>query len=1523
MGLKIRCVSALLLLITALVVTAFSDDAMRKMIDDKKYEAAVKHGEGIAEDSRTVDVWLMLATAYENVSGDAHAATKARNAYEGAMKANPSHPGVYLMYGAFEYKVGNYKAAVGHYQKGYLLGGGAGAAEGIAMASAKLKDWERARDAAESAIAINPDALESHTILAEILFNAKSYGAAAPHLEYVASKKSKDIETWKKLVICYENTKDRDKLAAVDAQIIALDAKDIKSRQRLADYSLEKGDTKTALKIYKELALLTPSDPKPFKNLYKASLEDGNKKDGIMYLRNFVVLDSSDADAVRQLADLLYENKEMDAALDEYRKAARLNPSVKGIYKNYAALVLDKKLDDEALRVIQKAIAIKEADVSMYIAAGDIYRKRNDNANAIKMYQAAMEQDKQNLGLLTKLAEAQAAAGDTRNAIVSYEQIVMLNQNATKEYKTLAELTTKSGKTKEGMDLYKKYLAKVSGDQEISLRVGLYEYGNKQYKNAIDYLTKVTDQKQITTEALVALGDSYNKLQDCKQAIIYFERVRASNPPASVSANILKPLAECYEKGGDKAKAANAYSAYTALPNVKDAEASYLKAYLREDTDLPGAIKMYEANTKEYPRDHRSFMRLGLLYAKDNAALPQAVSNLRAASALTDTVSIIWKTLGEVYGKQKNAEGELNAYTKFLGRQPNDLVANRRVGTIHIERKQYAAGIPYLEKVVVAKSDDFEATMMLAVGYANTGKPKEAAAMYRKAKALRPDDVAIRLSLIETLEKAKDDVGVREEKKSLAELDRKLAIADKKNIESRQRLVAYCRANNDNASAYIFLNELAALTPKEPTVFQNLYDLAIADGKKKEAAEHLKKYIALKPGSADALKSLGLLLYGEKDFDGAQGAFREARKLDPAIKEIYKPYMTILIQKKLNDEIITVGSAAIAAKEADAAVYTAMGDIYRGQSKFADAAKMYKGALDIDTKNTTLLSLYAECLAKSGDLKSASITYEQVILMNPGSTKELKELGAIQVRLGNVDQGMSNYRKYLDKNPADEEVALIVANFEHGRKEYKNAVKYFEMVKKPDLQTPQYFANLADCYYQQENYKKAAELYTRVWKAKNVQQATLKTILNPLAIALEKDGQAAKAAEAYAAYVGLPGVVDQEASYKRAYLIEATNQEQAVKGYNANVKSFPRDSRNFVRLGVIYSQKGETLDQSAANLNAAVKLVDNNADVWLLLAQVNGRLKRTDAELAAYRRYSSLNSKDLTVSRRIGEIFYEKKQWTEAITNLELFLTTNDKDVKVLLMLVDAYEATNRQAKATELLAKAKDLNDKDPGVRERLYNMYKKEGQRQKAESEIRDLVSITKNNKHRLMLCNDLIDAQKYDEAASVVAEVRKSDPLNFDGLMMAATVQRLQRKYPESIETYKSVLYLNDRYAPAYSGRGDAHLGMNEFDRAEGFYKRALELDPKLASAALGLAKVYKAQNKRDQYNTYLNMARLLDPNSKALQDELKTPAKPAASAPADANKAAPAGGANKPAAGGANKPAAGGANKPAGGGATKAR
>jgi len=289
--------------------------------------------------------------------------------------------------------------------------------------------------------------------------------------------------------------------------------------------------------------------------------------------------------------------------------------------------------------------------------------------------------------------------------------------------------------------------------------------------------------------------------------------------------------------------------------------------------------------------------------------------------------------------------------------------------------------------------------------------------------------------------------------------------------------------------------------------------------------------------------------------------------------------------------------------------------------------------------------------------------------------------------------------------------------------------------------------------------------------------------------------------------------------------------------------------------------------------NKAVKLVDNDPDVWLLLAQVNGRLNKVDAELVAYKKYVTLNPNDLTARRRIGEIYYGKKQWSDVITNTEMFLANNDKDVKMLNILIDAYVATNQQQKAIEFLTKAKSLKNKDPDVRERLYKIYKQEGEKELAETELRELVNMIKDNKHRLMLCGDLVEAGKLDEAANVANEVKKSDPTNRDGLMALAGIQMMQKKYNEAIETYKLVLFADNTYAPACAGRAEAHFLLADYDRAETYYKKALEYAPKMASAELGLSKVYKATKQKDLQVQHLNRAKLLDPSNKAVQDELR--------------------------------------------------
>jgi lipopolysaccharide biosynthesis regulator YciM len=56
------------------------------------------------------------------------------------------------------------------------------------------------------------------------------------------------------------------------------------------------------------------------------------------------------------------------------------------------------------------------------------------------------------------------------------------------------------------------------------------------------------------------------------------------------------------------------------------------------------------------------------------------------------------------------------------------------------------------------------------------------------------------------------------------------------------------------------------------------------------------------------------------------------------------------------------------------------------------------------------------------------------------------------------------------------------------------------------------------------------------------------------------------------------------------------------------------------------------------------------------------------------------------------------------------------------------------------------------------------------------------------------------------------------------------------------------------------------------ARTFYERALKADPKYVMAEIGLAKVARVEKNKTDYTTHIENAKKLDPNNKALQDEM---------------------------------------------------
>ena len=179
--------------------------------------------------------------------------------------------------------------------------------------------------------------------------------------------------------------------------------------------------------------------------------------------------------------------------------------------------------------------------------------------------------------------------------------------------------------------------------------------------------------------------------------------------------------------------------------------------------------------------------------------------------------------------------------------------------------------------------------------------------------------------------------------------------------------------------------------------------------------------------------------------------------------------------------------------------------------------------------------------------------------------------------------------------------------------------------------------------------------------------------------------------------------------------------------------------------------------------------------------------------------------------------------------------------------------------------------NDADIGLL--LYKLYKQTGKSKQAESEIKELITLTKDNKLRVAYAKDLIEQKRYEEANQLAQQIKKSDPTNVESLMLLGKIQQKQNKLNEAIETYKMISFINEKYAPALYERGNVYLLQSNVSRAKSFFERAVKADPKYALGYLGLAKVAKTEKKNAAYKKFLNKAKKLDPKNEDIVKEIK--------------------------------------------------
>ncbi|MBN1578290.1 MAG: tetratricopeptide repeat protein [Chitinispirillaceae bacterium] len=500
---------------------------------------------------------------------------------------------------------------------------------------------------------------------------------------------------------------------------------------------------------------------------------------------------------------------------------------------------------------------------------------------------------------------------------------------------------------------------------------------------------------------------------------------------------------------------------------------------------------------------------------------------------------------------------------------------------------------------------------------------------------------------------------------------------------------------------------------------------------------------------------------------------------------------------------------------------------------------------------------------------------------------DFRKQGDQFARKGQSKKAMDAYRKCLEMSGEDDtangRIFLSLGKYYHGKKEYKEALQYFSKAKGKATERLAFKIVLAEALQQTGKNDSAIGLLEPF--AANPKLATKlnKGMFKILGDAYFKSDSTAKAVKWYGKYLMLGGVKTADMAYLIASYKEETVPAKAKPAYQANIKSYPNDYRNFLRLGKMQAKSRATLQSALGLFKKAASLTDTVPSIWIEIGKVNASLGKRDDELEAYRTCLRADSANLDAKIRIGTALLDRGSTEDAIAYLEKAHKQAPDSSGPMVALSYAYVKTGKSKKAIELLEKIKAVQPKNLEVRKQLVGAYEATGQDQKALGEINGALEVERD--YELLLAGGklMVKMGKFDDAVMMLEEVLGTMPESIDALMLMATAKRGQQKPDEAVEVYKEISVLDPKYAPALYERAEVHLEQQKAQWADMFYKRALAADSQFALAEVGLAKLELLYKKRDACEAHLAKASSMAPGDPVVQkaiDDVRNPKKPSA-------------------------------------------
>ena len=381
--------------------------------------------------------------------------------------------------------------------------------------------------------------------------------------------------------------------------------------------------------------------------------------------------------------------------------------------------------------------------------------------------------------------------------------------------------------------------------------------------------------------------------------------------------------------------------------------------------------------------------------------------------------------------------------TQKLRNPLNDLLDEAQAA---LDKNDYEAAIPPLQKFIAEKPDVAFAHFQLAYAYTALKRPDDARQEYERSIALDPKMPEAQLNLgvlllerqpaaaVAALRRAVELLpsesrpryllGLAQERSGdfsgAAESFAGATRLDPKDLDSLTRLGQVLLRLGKSADAEGKFRAALELQPNSPEALQGLAQ-SLDQQKKPQAVDAYRNYLAAEPDDKAARLRLVHLLVEQQKYDEAVAENAKDNAGQPATVDDLKLRADIEINQKKLDEAITTLRRALALAPNDAQLHGGLGRIYLEKRQFADAEKELKAALELDRNNLAYWKDLSSTYYLAGNCQAALAALEVIGKAEAGGAGTWFIRALCYDKLNQVQPALDAYRKFLEldenKNP--------------------------------------------------------------------------------------------------------------------------------------------------------------------------------------------------------------------------------------------------------------------------------------------------------------------------------------------------------------------------------------------------------------------------------------------------------------------------------------------------------------------------